>query len=83
MFPSGRKPLRAFTCYARASALAREVRNPLTCINLSVDMLNAATTDLELKVYTDIVARSSNRIDELMKQLLECQEVGTLSQTHY
>jgi signal transduction histidine kinase len=67
----------------RAAALAREVRNPLTCINLSVEMLKTAVTDKELKVYTDIIARSSNRINRLIKELLECQEVGALSHTNY
>ena len=66
-----------------AAALAREVRNPLTCIDLSIDILNSAVTDPELKVYMEIIMRSSKRINRLIKELLECQEVGTLSPTHY
>jgi signal transduction histidine kinase len=67
----------------RAAALAREVRNPLTCIDLSIDMINSAVTDPELKVYMEMIMRSSKRINQLIKELLECQEVGTPSQTHY
>jgi signal transduction histidine kinase len=67
----------------RASALAREVRNPLTCIDLSIDMLKSAVTDPELKVYMEIIKKSSKRINQLMTELLECQEIGPVSQTHY
>jgi len=67
----------------RAVALAREVRNPLTCINLSTDMLKSAVTDKERKVYIDMIARSSKRIDQLIKELLECQEVSAFSHTKY
>ncbi len=67
----------------RAAALAREVRNPLTCIDLSMDMLNSAVTDTERKVYMEMITRSSKRINQLIKELLECQEAGTLSDTHY
>jgi signal transduction histidine kinase len=67
----------------RAAALAREVRNPLTCIDLSIEMLNSAVTDPELKVYVEMITRSSKRINQLMEELLECQETGTLSETHY
>jgi signal transduction histidine kinase len=53
-----------------ASALAHEVRNPLTNINLSIDMLNSAITDEELKIYVDIISRSSKRINHLINELL-------------
>jgi signal transduction histidine kinase len=58
-----------------ASALAHEVRNPLTSINLSIDMLNSAIMDNELKVYLDIILRSSARINHLVNELLKYQEV--------
>jgi signal transduction histidine kinase len=58
-----------------ASALAHEVRNPLTNINLSIDMLNSAITDMELKVYVDIITRSSKRINHLINELLLYQEI--------
>jgi signal transduction histidine kinase len=57
-----------------ACALAHEVRNPLTNINLSIDMLNSAITDVELKTYVDIITRSSKRINHLINALLLYQE---------
>ena len=57
-----------------ASALAHEVRNPLTNINLSVEMLKAATKDSELNMYVDIIMRSSTRINNLINELLKYQE---------
>ncbi len=66
-----------------AAALAREVRNPLTCIDLSIDMLNSAVTDPELKVSMEMITKSSKRIDQLMNELLQCQEIATPSQTQY
>jgi signal transduction histidine kinase len=60
----------------KAALLAREVRNPLTCIDLSIDMLKSSVTDTERKVYMEIITRSSKRINQLIKDLLECQEVG-------
>jgi signal transduction histidine kinase len=58
-----------------ASALAHEVRNPLTNINLSIDMLRSAITDNELKIYVDIIMRSSMRINHLINELLQYQEI--------
>jgi signal transduction histidine kinase len=58
-----------------ASALAHEVRNPLTNINLSIDMLNSAITDNELKIYVDIITRSSARINYLVNELLQYTEI--------
>jgi signal transduction histidine kinase len=57
-----------------ASALAHEVRNPLTNINLSVEMLKAATKDSEMNMYVDIIMRSSIRINNLINELLKYQE---------
>ena len=45
--PPSKKPRGAWSTRF-ASALAHEVRNPLTNINLSIDMLNSAITDMEL-----------------------------------
>lgn len=67
----------------KAATLAREVRNPLTCIDLSIEMLDAAVTDPELKVYMEIIMRSSKRINQQIKELLKCQGPGTLCDTQY
>jgi signal transduction histidine kinase len=66
-----------------ASALAHEVRNPLTNIKLSVEMLNSAVKDNDLKVYIDIIMRSSKRIDDLINELLTTQQVGKIHSEKY
>lgn len=55
------------------TALAHEVRNPLTNINLAVDMLAYAINDDEPKLYLDIIKRSSTRINHLISDLLRHQ----------
>jgi signal transduction histidine kinase len=55
------------------SALAHEMRNPLANINLSVKLLESAIKDDDLKVYLDIIMRSSGRINHLLKELLKYQ----------
>jgi signal transduction histidine kinase len=53
-----------------ASALAHEVRNPLTNINLAAEMLQSATGKDEQKIYLDIIKRGSGRINDLVNDLL-------------
>ncbi|HMH22850.1 MAG TPA: HAMP domain-containing sensor histidine kinase [Puia sp.] len=60
-------------CAKYISALAHEVRNPLTNINLSVEMLDAGIKDDELKKYLDIIARGSAQINLLVNELLKYQ----------
>jgi hypothetical protein len=55
----------------RAAKLAREVFNPLTCINLSIDMINSAATAAECKVYLKIISKSSKRIEQMVKEILQ------------
>ena len=57
-----------------ASALAHEVRNPLSNINLAVEMLKSIIRHDDQKIYLDIITRSSIRINDLIKELLKYQQ---------
>ncbi|MBC7948689.1 MAG: HAMP domain-containing histidine kinase [Chitinophagaceae bacterium] len=52
------------------SALAHEVRNPLSNINMAVELLKESAMDEEQKLYLDIVIRASARINDLVTDLL-------------
>ena len=52
------------------AALIHEVRNPLTNINLAVEMLSSLVIGEEEKSYLDIILRSSNRINTLVTDLV-------------
>jgi signal transduction histidine kinase len=56
------------------SLLAHEVRNPLTNIDLSIEMLLSGVKNEERKTYLDIIMRSSIRINELINELIKCQK---------
>lgn len=50
--------------------LAHEVRNPLTNINLSIEQMQSVIDDSELSIFLDIIRRNSNRINDLISELL-------------
>jgi PAS domain S-box-containing protein len=52
-------------------ALAHEIRNPLTNVNLSVEQLESEIKDEEQIVYLDIIKRNVKRIDLLLNELLQ------------
>jgi len=52
------------------SALAHEIRNPLSNINLAVEMLKSGVIDEDQKIYLDIILRGSARINDLIVDLL-------------
>lgn len=56
------------------SILAHEVRNPLTNINLSVDLLELEAMDDNKKKYLDIIKRSCLKITGLVNLLLKQQQ---------
>ncbi len=54
-------------------ALAHEVRNPLTNINLSIEMLESGA-DNDPQQYLDIIKRSSEKINNLINELVKYQQ---------
>ena len=50
--------------------LAHEVRNPLTNINLSTEQLESEVHDEEQRMYLGIIRRNSQRINDLISELL-------------
>jgi PAS domain S-box-containing protein len=59
--------------------IAHEVRNPLTNVNISLDMLEVDHEKNSIKNYIDIIRRSSNRINELITELLDSSREKELS----
>lgn len=65
------------------STLVHEIRNPLTNISLSVELLGSVITDDNLKTYLDIISRNTARINDLVKQLLKPQVAGEVNSNKY
>lgn len=56
------------------SVLAHEVRNPLATILLSTKILHSTVDNDKLKGYIEIIERCSNRINDLITELLTLQQ---------
>jgi signal transduction histidine kinase len=52
------------------TALAHEIRNPLSTIGLAVQMLKSMISDNYQKIYLDIILRGSVRINDIVTDLL-------------
>lgn len=62
-----------------ARTIAHEVRNPLTNINLSIEQLRSEVTSTEsTQIFFDMVARNSDRINELLSDLLNSTRIAEL-----
>lgn len=59
--------------------LAHEVRNPLTNINLSVDQLASELQEEDLSFFLEIIKRNSNRIGDLITELLNSYRPATIT----
>ncbi len=64
-------------------ALAHEIRNPLTNINLSIQMLQSEVHDDKLKIYLDIINRSSQRINEMLNEVLKNRQLDHANTGNY
>ncbi len=59
-----------------ALTLVHEIRNPLTNIDLSLQMLSQEIQDGDLRAYLDIIKRSSDRIGKILKDLVGHQKLN-------
>ncbi len=58
--------------------LAQQVRNPLTCIYIAVEMLESEVNVNDRKLYMDIIKRGSLRINNLVNELIKSQTADEL-----
>jgi signal transduction histidine kinase len=65
------------------TVLAHEIRNPLTNINLAVEMLSAQIQDEALQTYLDIIMRGSLRINSLLNELFAYQQQNEVKTARY
>jgi signal transduction histidine kinase len=63
--------------------LAHEIRNPLSTINLAVDMLKLTNDEHEKKICLDIIMRNSLRINNLLTDLLTSYQLDEIRVQKY
>ncbi|HSZ86763.1 MAG TPA: ATP-binding protein [Puia sp.] len=63
--------------------LAHEIRNPLSTINLAVDMLKLTNDEHEKKTCLDIIVRNSLRINNLLTDLLNSYQLDEIRLKKY
>jgi signal transduction histidine kinase len=63
-------------------ALIHELRNPLTNIKLSVELLESAATDDKWQIFLDIIKRSTTRINDLVNDLLKSRQDAVQAERH-
>lgn len=67
-----------------ARSIAHEVRNPLTNLGLAVDQLeDEIPIDLDVDFFIRIIRRNTNRIDQLISDLLNSSRTKELNITEY
>ncbi|MDP4131309.1 MAG: HAMP domain-containing sensor histidine kinase [Bacteroidota bacterium] len=65
-----------------ASALAHEIRNPLANIQLAVEILKPTLCDQDQHLYLDFIMRGSERINEVVAELLASFRTGKRQKKH-
>lgn len=66
-----------------ARSIAHEVRNPLTNINLAIEHLRSEIQpEAETEILFNMISRNSNRINELINDLLNSTKVAQLNFTN-
>ena len=63
-----------------ASIMVQEIRNPLTAINLALEMLNSTVLNIddEQKIYLEIIERGSVKINSMITNFLTHYQVNEL-----
>lgn len=82
-YPARIVPAVSKTNHSQLVAMAHELRNPLTDINLSVAMLEAVLQDRDLKMYLDIIMRSSIKVSDLITEMLKWEQGDKLQEEQY
>jgi signal transduction histidine kinase len=65
-----------------ASLITHEIKNPLNCILLSLEMFLAGVLKDDAEVYLSIIKRSSLRINDLVNELIKYKAAGELNSTY-
>jgi len=65
------------------SALAHEIRNPLSTINLAGEMLKSMTSTEEQKTFLDIILRGSVRINDILTELFTSLKPDEIQEKKY
>jgi len=85
-YPSSTNLLRSLTSPKKvqkkygefSSALAHEVRNPLSNITLAAQMLKSMNRNDDQKIYLDIIMRASWRINDILTDLLTSRQANEM-----
>jgi nitrogen-specific signal transduction histidine kinase len=64
-------------------ALAHEIRNPLTNINLAVEMLKDVVKDESQRLYLEVILRASHKVNKLVNELIMQQKPEKAQVIHY
>jgi signal transduction histidine kinase len=75
---NGQKEPGLFAC-----ALAHDIRNPLTTINLAVQMLRSSANVHNNKLYLDIILNASGQVNDLITDLLKSREPDEMQLEKY
>jgi signal transduction histidine kinase len=65
------------------ASLAHEIRNPLSTINLSVEMLKSIITDDDQKMFLDMILRGSMRINDILTDVHSTFQANETRQEKY
>ncbi|MEP7165907.1 MAG: HAMP domain-containing sensor histidine kinase [Ferruginibacter sp.] len=56
--------------------MLHELRNPMTSINLSIELLRSPLTENDHDFYLNIIGKNASRINDMINELIKCQQSG-------